>query len=245
MTKILKTIWAFIFYFWFAFTFVLLYPLFWLFLQSESTYKAANRLRIIWASTFCFLSGIIRKVTFEQPLDYSKTYIYCANHSSYLDIPLVGLSIGHTRFFYMAKAELSKVPLFKIFFKTVDVAVDRRDPIKAAMALKLAQEKLKKMDLIIFPEGTTSTIMPKLMSFKTGPFKLAITTGSPIVPTTVLDNWKMLPNDGKHMGMPGKTRIIFHKPIETKGLTDKDIPALKQQTFEVIENALKLEYGSR
>jgi 1-acyl-sn-glycerol-3-phosphate acyltransferase len=33
-------------------------------------------------------------------------------------------------------------------------------------------------------------------------------------------------------------KIIFHKPIPTKGLTDADIKSLKNQTFEVIKNEL-------
>ncbi len=239
MKKLFKRIWAIYFYLVFAITFLVCYPLFALFLSNPKWYRAANRLRIIWARTFNFLSGIWNDVTHEVPLDKKATYIFCPNHSSYLDIPLIGLSIGNTKFHYMAKAELAKIPLFKIFFKTVDIEVDRTDPNKSALSLKEAEENLKNgWDLIIFPEGTTSKIMPKLMRFKNGPFKLGIATGVPIVPVTILDNWKMLPNDGKHRGYPGKTRVIFHEPILTEGMKESDVDSLRQQTQDVIQNSI-------
>jgi 1-acyl-sn-glycerol-3-phosphate acyltransferase len=53
------------------------------------------------------------EVIYETPLSPNKQFIYCPNHISYLDIVLTGSFLPSFNFF-MAKMELSKLPLFKI-----------------------------------------------------------------------------------------------------------------------------------
>ena len=43
----------------------------------------------------------------------------------------------------MAKAELSKIPLFNIFFRTVDISVDRQSRVEAFKALKDAETSVQ------------------------------------------------------------------------------------------------------
>ena len=150
---------------------------------------------------------------------------------------------GHFRF--MAKLELSNIPLFNIFFRTVDISVNRGSITESYKALRLAAESIDNKDsLVIFPEGKIAHHPPKLEKFKAGPFRLAIEKQVPIVPVTFLDNWKMLFVDKKVWGRPGITRAIVHAPISTKGMTADDIDALQKKVYAIIENALK-ENGSK
>ncbi|HXB13794.1 MAG TPA: 1-acyl-sn-glycerol-3-phosphate acyltransferase, partial [Bacteroidia bacterium] len=72
-----------------------------------------------------------------------------------------------------------------------------------------------------------------LLEFKDGAFRLAIETQLPIAVLTVLNAKEYLPANKFEM-KPGAVRAIWSKPIQTKGLTLKDIPALKEQVREVL-----------
>jgi len=76
--------------------------------------------------------------------------------------------------------------------------------------------------------------------FKDGPFRIAIEKQIPVVPVTIPYNWIILPDDGKFLlnKRERKVKIIFHEPIETKGLKMSDMEDLKQKTFEIIDSEL-------
>ncbi len=97
----------------------------------------------------------------------------------------------------------------------------------------------------MFPEGTTSANPPNLVSFKNGPFKLAIDQHVPIVPITFMDNWKLFHYDLGFYGKPGLTRTVIHEPIDTKQMTSDDVPLLKERVYSIIESTLKEEYESQ
>ena len=98
---------------------------------------------------------------------------------------------------------------------------------------------------MIYPEGTIGPNPPSLLRFKNGSFRLAIEKQVPIVPFTLVDNWKLLYVDGWKMhGRPGVSRAIIHHPIETKGMTMDDLPSLKEKVFHVIESDLKKYFES-
>lgn len=150
---------------------------------------------------------------------------------------------GHFRF--MAKLELSNIPLFNIFFRTIDISVNRGSITESYKALRIAAESIEEGDsLVIFPEGKVAHHPPKLEKFKAGPFRLAIEKQVSVVPVTFLDNWQMLYVDKKIWGRPGIARIVVHKPISTIGLTLDDIESLQIKVQDIIENTIK-EYGSK
>lgn len=145
-------------------------------------------------------------------------------------------------FVFMGKDELLKWPLFRLFFKRQDIAVNRRNASGAGIAFKQAKEVLKQGNaLAMFPEGTIPKHPPRLKPFKDGAFKLAIECQVPIVPVTFLSNWKLLGDAESSWGRtrPGVSRVIVHEAISTTGMTDKDLVNLRQQVFTTIESSLK------
>jgi 1-acyl-sn-glycerol-3-phosphate acyltransferase len=241
--KLLQRIWVCYYIFWLALIFLLFYPGFYIFLSKEKWYPEANVMRRWWSKLLFAFTGIRHKITYEEKLDPQKTYIFCPNHTSYTDIPMFMLLYPYNNYRIMAKAELSKIPLFNIFFRTVDISVDRQSRVEAFKALKDAETSARNhQSLLIFPEGTISPAAPKMGEFKNGPFKLAVENDIPIVPVTFLDDWYLLDLKRGFSGRPGLARAIVHKPIETKGLTKKDVEALKQQTFTIINDTLKKYY---
>ena len=162
-----------------------------------------------------------------------------------MDIPLFGVAIGGNMKFF-AKKELTKLPLFGQLVAIADIPVDRSSRRESLKALINAGEALEeKVNLCIFPEGTTNNNGRQLMDMKMGAFKLAIEKQVPIVPVTFLDNFRLFLNDGKHRARPGRSNVIVHDPIFTTGMTKKDLPALAEQVKQTIQTALDNKYESR
>jgi 1-acyl-sn-glycerol-3-phosphate acyltransferase len=144
----------------------------------------------------------------------------------------------------MAKIELARVPVFGIFFRTIDISVDRKNARAAALAYQKSKDQLinLKQSIVIFPEGTIPSHSPKLGRFKDGAFKLAIEAQVDILPVTIINNWQVLPDRGKLRFFPGRVYQYVHAPISTKGMTQDDIPALREKVFSLIQSKLA-EYG--
>lgn len=214
------------------------YPLFRLFLARERYYPLAHRLRRSWGRYILFMTGIRTEVEFETALDPDKVYLFAPNHSSYLDIPAITVMMpGY--FAFMAKMELARIPLFGIFFRSIDIAVNRKSAFDAHRSFLEAGKKVDKgISLCLFPEGTIPPDAPKLGRFKDGPFRLAIEKGVEIVPVTLPDNYKRLPDKGGFYGSPGRMRMYVHRPISTTSLKSEDIDRLKQEVFSIIESKL-------
>ena len=238
-----QRLWAFWFYFVFGGLFLILSPLFYILLSREAWYPAADKLRRFWAFLLFPLLGVLPRITYAEKLDPKQRYIFCANHSSYLDIPYFGF-IFHGVHVFMAKAELKKIPIFGMFFGTIDIAVDRGNKAASYGALKEGARRLDMgANLIIFPEGGISKKAPLMRSFKDGSFKLAIEKKISIVPITFLDNWRIFHDNGKVLGRPGISRAVVHKPIRFEEMTD--ISSLKQKVYDIIEGPLKEHYEDR
>lgn len=219
----------------------LFYPFYYLAAKSPKGYGTLNQLRKVNSILSSWLTGIFFKFTYEQPLDRNRTYIYCANHASSLDI-MVFCILARGKFHFMGKDELRSNPVLKIFFNTIDISVDRKSKISAFRAFKRAGETLEKgWSLIIFPEGGIDGVHypPVLHPFKNGPFRLAIEKNIPVVAVSLTDVWKKMWDDGSKYGStPGICDIYIHKPVDTTGLTIADADFLKDRIFNLINSKL-------
>ncbi len=235
-----KVLWAYWYFFIFSLVFLLFYPAFAILLSREKWFPAANRLRVVWGIILFSLTGIIYRVKYEQRPDKKRAYIFCANHFSYLDIPVTALVVRRN-WRFMGKVELSHIPIINIFFGTLDIAVDRASMRESFRAMKEAGESLEQgKNIVVFPEGTIGPHPPQMVRFKNGPFRLAIEKKIPIVPLTMPDNWRLLFVDRWKMhGHPGIANVIVHAPIETSGMTLDDLYLLKEQVFQILANDLK------
>jgi 1-acyl-sn-glycerol-3-phosphate acyltransferase len=142
----------------------------------------------------------------------------------------------------MGKKELEKVPLFNIFFKDMNILVDRKSNTGSHRAFMRAGQEIENgSSVIIFPEGTISRDAPKLKPFKNGAFRLAIDKQVEIVPITFIHAWKRLQDMPFLQGKagPGKVKIVVHAPIPTIGLTEANQDELKQKVRNCIDLTLQ------
>jgi len=224
-------------------TLLLLFPLYLIFLNFDSLLEKGFQLTRFHSRLMLFLVGVRLKVDGNIPRDKEVCYLICPNHTSYIDILLLYAVFPHY-FIFLGKKELGKIPLFKLFFKKLNILVDRYNPKAAHRSLDEVKDRLKDgTNVVIFPEGTISKKAPVLRPFKNGAFRIAIELGLPIVPLTFLDNYKLLADSWKFgsSSRPGKARVIIHEPIPTEGMTQDDLLTLREQCREVIASSLDQE----
>lgn len=190
------------------------------------------------------MAGFVLRYKIEIPVDWSKTYIICANHTSNLDIPAITMAVK-SNFAFMGKHELLENHLLKLFFKTIDIPLNRDSMMSSFRAFKKGEEYLKQgISLVIFPEGKIGEEYPPILhEFKNGPFRLAIEQQIPIIPVSMINNWKKMWDDGTKYGTrPGICDICIHQSVQTSGLTLEDTDELKNKVFTIIQSHLKNEY---
>jgi len=224
-------------------TFFLFYPFFLVLLSREKWFPKVFRLKKVWAHFILYPAGIFYKIHYKKRLDKKLSYVICPNHTSYLDIMLIYISMP-VYFHSMGKIELRRVPLFGKFFQRMNIPVNRKSIKESHRAyLRAANDIDKGISINLFPEGTIHHNGPRMGRFKNGPFRLAIEKQVPIVPVTFLNNWRLLPDDYyRRVGHPGIAQIIVHEPIETKGLTEKDLDQLKHKVYDIISGPLEKNY---
>lgn len=221
------------------FFFMLSYPFLLFFSRNPDRYfhQIALCRRIVGFLSSAFV-GIFYRYHYETGVDWSRPCVICPNHTSNLDITALVLLCPPV-FSFMGKVELLNNPVTGMFFRTIDIPVNRQSKISSFKAFKRAQENLEKgRSVVIFPEGLIGDeFPPQLYPFKNGPFKLAIDMQIPIVPIVIHDAWKVLWDDGKHFGSrPGVINISILNPVETTELQSADADRLRDQVYEQIKN---------
>jgi 1-acyl-sn-glycerol-3-phosphate acyltransferase len=183
-------------------------------LKKPSLHPKAHALRRRWAK-YLYLSIGQRVVVL--PGSYvpsnNQAYIIAANHFSYLDIPT--LAIGIPLFFrFVAKEDLANIPLFGIFFRTIDFAISRTNAIKSKKTMLMVDEALKKGEsIVIFPEGGIKKGAPTMAKFKQGAFKTSFELNLPLLPVSIMDNYHLLGNGYIPPLHRGESRIYIHPPV--------------------------------
>ncbi|UPL48129.1 lysophospholipid acyltransferase family protein [Hymenobacter sublimis] len=237
----LYTTWA---TFWFVMPFVLTYPLQWALSRRPQWHRYLHTLNRYWSKLFIRMWGMPVEVVRKHPLPAGQPCVYVANHSSYIDIPLLFKTIpGWLNI--MGKSSLAKVPIWGPIFGRAYITVDRDSAISRGRAMVQARRTLEAgRSVVIFPEGAISkTPGQQLEPFKDGAFQLAIAAGVPVVPITMPLNHRFMPDvDGLRVRY-SPLAIILHEPIPTTNLTAADALALKQQVYTTIASALRPEAG--
>lgn len=193
---------------------------------------------IVWADIWFFLIFIRHKNTYVQPLRKDQSYIFVANHISYIDSATLPKAIRHP-VRPLGKVEMAKVPIFGTIYKNAIVSVDRSSARHRAKSIGQLKAILRKgISILVFPEGTFNTTGKPLKHFYDGAFRIAIETGTPIKPFIFLNTFDRMHYDSVFTLNPGKSRAIFLPEVPVKHLTINDVQELKEKVFEEMEAAL-------
>jgi 1-acyl-sn-glycerol-3-phosphate acyltransferase len=237
--QIAGIIWKILFLLNFTLSLALLYPVYYFLFLREKTFGKAFKVMRLWAKYLALSAGIRYTVIKEADLPKAP-YIICPNHSSYLDIILT-YCVFPNYFVFMGKKELGSVPLFNIFFKKMNILVDRKSNAGSHRAFLEAASGIDKgYCMALFPEGTISKKAPQMLPFKNGAFKLAAEKKIPIIPVTFINNWNIL-GDGpffKSPCGPGKIFVHVHAPVNITSASDIEIEKVKTQIHTLLQTKI-------
>lgn len=238
--RILPTLYTAWCVFWFVALFLLLFPFTCLFLQKEEWKPHAHTLNRLWGKLFFPLVGVRFRVAYRFRPEPRGTYVFCANHFSYLDIATMGVIVDNY-FAFVGKHGVKKVPLFGYMFAKLHIQVDRDKGHSRAYSLNKSLKTLASgRSMMVFPEGGIVTKNPpKLhLPLQKGAFIMAIQQQVPLVPITLLTNCQLLPDKVPIRMRPGVVRAVVHEPISTLGLSQADVPDLMEKWREVVEKSI-------
>jgi 1-acyl-sn-glycerol-3-phosphate acyltransferase len=241
MKMLLKKVHVYLYVVSVALMYFIFWPFFYYCSRKPARFRAMNGARRIWGFISSALVGFFYKFEYEQSIDWSKTYIVCPNHTSNLDISAMCVLVNNNCSF-IGKEALKDGLVTGLFFRSVDIPVNRDSKMSSYRAFKMAAERLQNgTTVIIFPEGgIADNYPPTLHEFKNGPFKLAIDLKIPIIPVSSSNTWKMLWDDGTKYGTrPGICNYYIHKPIETSHLTAADADRLRDEVYAIIGQKLE------
>lgn len=199
------------------------------------------RLAQLWAKTLLTSSGIKVIVEGLEHIDPAGSYIFIANHLSYIDTPTILANIP-VQFRFLAKLGLFQIPLLGGHLKRGGhIPVPRSDPRGSIRTMQTAAEVIqkKKISLLVFPEGGRSHD-GVLQTFKEGGAYIAIKAGVPVVPIVLIGTQIVLPYGGGIVES-GTVKLRILKPITTYNLTLKDRGSLTQELRKLISGELRLE----
>lgn len=143
------------------------------------------------------------KVVGKENVPKEGAVIFCGNHRTYLDPPVIVVTAGrHMRF--MAKEELRKNPFFAFLAIIFDGIYVKRDS-KDITAMKECIKTLKSGECIgMFPEGSRNGLEKNDGKLKNGATYMAMKTGAKIVPIGIQGDSKPF----------HRSTIVYGKPID-------------------------------
>lgn len=161
--------------------------------------------------------------------------IIASNHLSYLDIPLLGYSIGR-RADYMGKRELFNIPIISSLFRTLGGFPIDRDKLDRT-ALKDAVKRLKSgRVIVVYPEGTRSQD-GRLQPGKPGVGIIVRMSGAKVVPAAIQGTDRAMPI-GAWFIRPAKVTVKFGKPLDFNNLakSGNEKEGVEMITKTIMEN---------
>jgi 1-acyl-sn-glycerol-3-phosphate acyltransferase len=190
------------------------------------------------------LSGVRVRMRGLEQLDPRRSYVFIANHHSFLDTATLFCFAGR-RIGLIAKKELLKVPILGYGMGFVNIlAIDRSNRERAMQTMRAATDRLRAgVSFGVFAEGTRAR-PGQLLPFKKGGFYMAAEACVPVAPVAI-KNTDALMGKGTGAARPGAIEMVVLPPIETEGVkTDEDVRRLTERTRALIAAELGLGKGT-
>ncbi|MGC9977178.1 MAG: lysophospholipid acyltransferase family protein [Syntrophales bacterium] len=199
-----------------------------------------HRVANIWAKMLLAIANTKVEIVGAENVIMGKPQIFMANHQSDFDI-LIVLAHLQGQFRWIVKKELFQIPLFgKAMQSAGYIEIDREDREKAMLSLDKAAMKIREgKSVMSFPEGTRSKD-GRIKPFKHGMFYLAIKSGVPIVPISIIGAGEIMPRRSLRI-KPGKITMVIDKPIDISGYSIEN----RQELIDRVQNIIAKNYDPR
>ena len=208
----------------------------------DKTGRLQHRIAQTWASGCVRISGARLTVRGGENLCKHPVAVYAANHTSYMDAPVIFSTLPF-QFRILAKKELWTMPFIGWHLnRSGQIPVDTVSPNATVSSLGAGVRALRAgMPLFVFPEGSRTpdgTMQP----FLAGAAFLAIRAQVPLVPIALTGVYDLLPMHTRHF-YPGEIIMSVGEPISTAGNTIRQTDELNSRLRKTIEQ-LREEAGS-
>lgn len=201
------------------------------------TGRTQHRIARVWARVCLRISGARLTVRGGEHLCQHPVAVYAANHTSYMDTPVIFAAIPF-QFRILAKKELWSMPFIGWYLnRSGQIPVDSGNSRATLSSLGAGVKALRGgMPLFVFPEGSR-TPNGDLQTFLSGAAFLAIRSQVPLVPVALTGVYDLLPIHTRHF-YPGELVMTVAKPIETHGMTLRQADELTERLRSMIAEML-------
>jgi 1-acyl-sn-glycerol-3-phosphate acyltransferase len=193
----------------------------------------------LWAKILLLICNTKVEIIGKENILRGKPQIFMANHQSDFDI-LIVLAHIPGQFRWLVKKELFHIPVFGAAMKSAGyIEIDRNNREKAMQSLDQAALRIREgKSIMAFPEGTRSRF-GEIKHFKQGTFYLAIKSGAPIVPISIIGSGEIMPKRSLKI-KPGKIKLVIDKPIDVKNIMLEN----RQDLITIVRNTIIKNYDS-
>jgi 1-acyl-sn-glycerol-3-phosphate acyltransferase len=207
----------------------------------DSTGSIEHACARAWALMVLQICGVRLKVSGQRDLRLGGSYVFCVNHQSHIDIPVL-LAALPIPFRFAAKKELFRIPFLGWHLRrSGHIPIDRKNPHAAVKAFRDASESLREgASLAFFPEGGTS-FDGSIKPFKGGGFVLAEQSHAALVPVTILGSRAVLVPKTYHV-RGGQIEVVLGSAIPAEGASPKELTArVREEIVATFENGQTLD----
>jgi 1-acyl-sn-glycerol-3-phosphate acyltransferase len=203
----------------------------------DRTGRTQHRVAQAWGRMLLGASFIRVRTEGIGKLDRNATYVFVANHASFMDIPAL-LACLPFQFRFFAKKALYKIPFLGTHLNRAGhIPVDRSSP---RASLKSMTEGARivassSTSVLLFPEG--GRCPEGLREFKEGAAYIAIKAGVPVVPMALVGMRRLLPMGSIHI-RSGEAVLRIGDPIPTAGMNLSARTALTERLYREISQLL-------
>jgi 1-acyl-sn-glycerol-3-phosphate acyltransferase len=205
--------------------------------------RAQHRIARFWARTLVFFTGCSLTLRGVENLRKHPVAVYAANHTSYMDTPVVFAGLPF-QFRILAKKELWPIAFIGWYLdRSGQIPIDTRNPRATLSSLGVGVKALRSgMPLFVFPEGGR-TPDGELQSFLSGAAYLAIRAQVPLVPIALSGVYDLLPIHTRHL-YPGALTLAAGEPIDTTGMTVRQTDELTERLRAAIQQMADRSEGA-
>ena len=202
---------------------------------ADKSGRIQHRIAQIWARGCVRISGARLTVRGAENLQKHPVAVYAANHTSYMDTPVI-FSTMPFQFRILAKKELWTMPFIGWYLnRSGQIPVDTVSTNATVSSLGGGVRALRAgMPLFVFPEGSR-TPDGRMQPFLAGAAFLAIRAQVPLIPIALSGVYDLLPMHTRHF-YPGDITLSVGEPISTAGMTIRQTDELNARLREVIDH---------
>jgi len=203
--------------------------------QNNSKFKHKIAKQIV--SVPIHLFNVRTIVIGKENLPKDHEFLIYANHTSELDISILMYKLPEYPIAFLAKkAVLGYLSIGKWAASIGCVMLDRENNRKGVTAVSEVADNVRSgSTMVVFPEGKIKREVGKLLKFRRGAFKIALESGVPLVPISIVKDEKY---NSRFWPMKKKFTIVIHKALSYNGYKNFNSTELSEKVREIIKSKL-------